>query len=163
MPNSFPSRRPLLRIAGAALAIAGLAVAAIPVAAQGDCHVSVSPSSGSVGTVFTVSGMGFGEPTVLTVFRNGVEVSETEVELSAETGAFTHEVTADAAGTWLARAILPESECGGEVEFTVLVNSATEEPKPTSPGAGELGAALLAAACVGLLLGLRRLAPDRVR
>ena len=162
MPNSIPSPRPLLRLAGPVLALAALAAAALPVAAQGDCHVSVSPSSGAVGTVFTVTGTGFGEPTVLTVFRNGVEVSETEVELTTDTGAFSHEVTADAAGTWLARAILPESECGGEAEFTVLVNTSTDAASPTPTFSVQHGV-VLAAAFLGLLLGFRRLAPRRVR
>ena len=162
MPNSYPSRPSGLRIAGSVLAIAGFAAAALPVAAQGDCHVSVSPDSGSVGTVFTVSGTGFGEPTILTVFRDGVEVSENEVELTAETGAFTQEVTADAAGTWLARAVLPESECGGEVEFAVLPNSAAEARTDGYAGTAVPPAAVVAAACLGLLLGFRRLSPRRL-
>jgi hypothetical protein len=162
VPNSIPSLRPLLRIAGLLLALAALAAAALPVTAQGDCHVSVSPTSGAVGTVFTVTGTGFGEPTILTVFRNGVELSETEVELSAETGAFSHEVTADAAGTWLARAILPESECGGEAEFTVLVNTSTDAGSPGSTFGVHHGV-VLAAAFLGLFLGLRRLSPRAAR
>jgi hypothetical protein len=136
-------------------------VAAPTVAAQGDCVVSVEPTSGTVGTEFVVTGSGFGEPTIVTVFRNGTQVSETEVQLDADTGSFTFEVTADAAGTWLVRAILPESECGDEVEFAALANTSTE------PGAGPayssrgILALLLAAAVLGLLLRLARPARER--
>jgi hypothetical protein len=103
-----------------------------------------------------VSGSGFGsaEPTIVTVFRNGTQVSETEVQVDADTGSFTFEVTADAAGTWLVRAILPESECGDEVEFAALANTSTEvEVRPVDSGSGSV-APLLAAVALGLLLGL---------
>jgi hypothetical protein len=127
-------------------------IAAPAVFGQGMCHVSVEPTSGRVGTVFVVQGEGFGEPTIVTVLRNGTQVLETEVELQPrETGSWRLDVRGDAAGTWLVRAILPESECGDEVEFSVLPDTSTVgrpepvlEPPPIAPllMAGMLGVAL---------------------
>ena len=160
--SSFLHPRRLARLLVVGLAAAWL-MAAPTVAAQGECVVSVEPTSGTVGTEFTVSGSGFGEPIIVTVFRNGTQVSETEVQLDADTGSFTFEVTADAAGTWLVRAILPESECGDEVEFAALANTSTEPSGALAEtGRGTL-ALLLAAAMAGLLLRLARPAGARGR
>lgn len=154
--SSFLHPRRIARLVVVGLAATWL-MAAPTVAAQGECVVSVEPTSGTVGTEFTVSGSGFGEPTIVTVFRNGTQVSETEVQLDADTGSFTFEVTADAAGTWLVRAILPESECGDEVEFAALANTSTEALSPApARGIGDV-APLLAAAVLGMLLCVARL------
>jgi hypothetical protein len=137
-------------------------IAAPAVFGQGDCVVSVEPTSGRVGTVFAVQGEGFGEPTIVTVLRNGTQVLETEVELQPrETGAWRLDVRADAAGTWLVRAILPESECGTEVQFSVLPDTSTaggpervSEPSAIAP--------LLVAGSLGVALGsMRALARER--
>jgi hypothetical protein len=150
------SRSARLGVRLSGLFFAGAWLLAAPAAwAQGDCHVSVQPTSGTVGTVFVVSGSGFGESTVLTILRNGSVVSEEEPELEAETGSFTVRVTADAAGTWEARAVLPESECAGKASFTVLPDSATGAVGELSTPGAPLGA-LLAAAVGGFAIGILR-------
>jgi hypothetical protein len=86
----------------------------------------------------------------------------TELELQPrETGAWRLDVRADAAGTWLVRAILPESECGTEVQFSVLPDTSTaggpervSEPSAIAP--------LLVAGSLGVALGsMRALARER--
>lgn len=131
MDASFPRLRPTTSAILVCVLAAAWLLAAPLAAAQNGCVVSVEPTSGRVGTEFVVRGSGFGEPTIVTVLRNGAVVRETEVELAAETGAFTLSVRTDAAGTWLVRAILPDTECGDEVEFSVLPDTATDDVDAT--------------------------------
>ena len=123
--------------------------------AQNGCVLNVQPSSGTVGTQFTATGTGFGDPVVVTVLRNGTQVSERRTSPAGATGRFTVRFTATAAGTWLVRAVTPETECGDEVRVTVLADSATDQADAnTRPDQGIIILAVLAAAAaLGLRLG----------
>ena len=137
--------------------LAALWLLTAPMVAAQDCVVTVEPSSGTVGTEFVVTGSGFNVRHGVSIFRNGTHVSRHEVEPQGENGTWTLEVTADAAGTWEATAVEPEG-CGAEDTFTVLANTSTETDARISAASGSGNVApLLAAATLGLLLGLARL------
>jgi hypothetical protein len=134
------------------------------VAAQNGCVLTVQPSSGAVGTRFAATGSGFGDPVVVTLFRNGAQVTERQLQPAGSTGRFTFRFTATGAGTWLVRAVTPETECGDEVRITVMADSATEATAATS-GRESTGAAVVVvlAGALGFGVALRSTRRKRFR
>ncbi len=138
-------------------------------AADAGCVLSVDPREEPLGTAFTVTGSGFGEPTIVTIRFSAEEVSltpatkvsEREVDVD-EAGRFTLRLQPlDPAeiGFWVVSAVVPDTECGAETGFHVFgppdtaTDAATGTSGPSAPG---LLFALAGVVCLTAALGRRR-------
>ena len=164
-------RWPLVGALLATLALAGGASAAD----QG-CVLSADPVEGPRGTTFTIAGLGFGEPTLVTILFSKEEVSPLEPRTVAELevdndieGGFTLDLTPediDEAGFWTVRAVVPETECGDDVVVHVFGAPNTATAAAVDPGEASAAVPLmlvfggLGALSVGLV-GRRRAARAR--
>ena len=132
-------------------------------AAATDCgELTVEPASGMVGTAFTISGK-LGDPTRLTLFHEGKQVAQLEMELEND-DSFKYRFGPMEPGRWRALAVIPDTECGMEVSFTAkaLPQTTTTAGVPVVPPA--VPAALLAqAALLAFLAGWQRLGGGDVR
>ena len=143
-----------IRFVLAAAMLATLGLAAAPGAlAQGNCVIELERSGGD----YVVVGSGFGDPVVVTVFRDGTQVDRAQLTITGFTGSFRYEVDATTTGPYRVLAVTPESECGDELTFTVLPDSATDGmTEPRSSGSNAALAVLALAATLGLLFPVLR-------
>ena len=134
------TRRLMTRFSVAAVTamLAGLLLATTA-AAQGECNVTVEPSSVQAGSTYTVSG-DFGGAEIYHV--EGTDQSppeDAEPDATTPQGSeFSVQFTAAAedVGTWTVWAFIPASECGDSAPLTITaatIPNTASEPAPALP------------------------------
>jgi len=150
--------RGTVRAVGTALAVALLVfVGASPVTAQSfDCSVSVGPSVGAAGTVFSLRGSGF-TPTRLVLEKKSTGSIERELSLGDaapwSVSVASHEGDE---GEWLAR--LSSESCSAAVHFTVTSPDSSQFAAGVTSSTPPTLAVLVILACAlggGIYLGRR--------
>ena len=127
-------------------------------AAPSQCSASVSPRSGTAGTVFTFSGSGF-KPTELTLHKNDAEAGVHELSGSSDPWQVSVRSRPGDEGAWSAE--LSSDQCSAVVEFKVTLAN-TDVLSDAQPDSGSvplpLGLAVIVLAAGvggGLVLGRR--------
>jgi hypothetical protein len=134
-----------------------LLVPATAAAAEGECTLSVSPASARAGATFTFTGSGY-TPTQLELSKDGGAATTVELAITDDPFTIRIDTRPGDEGTWTARAIVPETECAGEVTFTVSLpptDAAAAMPGQDAPTAPILIAAMGLTALVAVGYSLR--------
>jgi hypothetical protein len=127
-------------------------------AAPSQCSASISPRTGTAGTVFTFRGSGF-TPTELTLHKNDSEASVHQLNVNSDPWQVSVRSRPGDEGSWSAE--LSSAQCSAAVEFKVTLAN-TDVLSDAQPDSGSvplpLGLAVIVLAAGvggGLVLGRR--------
>jgi hypothetical protein len=129
----------------------------VSVSAASSCSVTVSPRSGTAGTVFTFHGEGF-KPTGLTLHKDNAEAGDHSLSESKDPWTVTVRSRPGDEGDWSAEFV--SAECSDVARFKItlpntdVAGSGTKESRGTMP-LGLAALVLVSGAGSGLILGRR--------
>src|SRR3954447_528549 len=144
-----------LGVSLAALALVLLEVASVSAAPT--CSVTVSPKSGTAGTLFTFHGSGF-KPTSLLLRKDDAEAGDHTLSETKDPWTVAVRSRPGDEGTWSAE--FSSDQCTGEASFKVTLSNTDVAGSPAGDGRGTvpLGLAVVVlsvGAGSGLVLGRR--------
>ena len=134
------------------------------VAAQGDCNITVTPSSVSVGQQFTVAGNFGGAEIFLVEGADASPAEDAEPDATTPEGSsFSVTFTAEAGdeGTWTVWGLIPATECGASAPLTITAAAAIPNTAVSLTAGPALLTGLLLLAIALVLVGARRSATRR--